>query len=402
MSEITNCHIDPSFTECIKEVQSGISKEDKFYINVEPSVYEVNDYIVHVSQSDGQLRYDAGNGNYFKRIDGRVFEAELNNQKFRFKTPRCDYSHIQPNSHFTCIDVLQEKIALGDSEGLINVFDSNFNLNLQLTGHYSDITSVKFFPSQKVLLSSSSDMQVKIWSLDDGSNPRTLAEHRAAVTCTGIVDRGRNILTGSEDGTIKLWECGSGEVIYTFFRKENKRDAVNDILLLCTEAASFDTHDLEFGTAGKTFLAAHHSGVITYHDIFSKEQLLQIPSEFMNPCITLSASNTQLSDISPFYLYAGYENGTLAQWDLRKPERSVQAMHLNKGTPINNIYFDKESLYVSSNVDTTAEIEIDLDTGRLRDPTFLVSNDCEVSQFKSSGDDGAIFAVGKQGFWAVY
>jgi proteasomal ATPase-associated factor 1 len=77
----------------------------------------------------------------------------------------------------------------------------------------SDITTCQFFPSGQVILSSASDMMLKIWGLD-GSNPVTLKGHRAGILDTKIVGKGRNIISSSRDGTVKLWECGSSTIVY--------------------------------------------------------------------------------------------------------------------------------------------------------------------------------------------
>ena len=53
-------------------------------------------------------------------------------------------------------------------------------------GHIGDVYSIKLFPSGIVVLSCGSDMRIKIWSAEDGSNPATLTGHEAAVTDTCI------------------------------------------------------------------------------------------------------------------------------------------------------------------------------------------------------------------------
>lgn len=83
-----------------------------------------------------------------------------------------------------------------------------FRTPIPLAGHASDITSVRFFPSGEVVLTTSLDMRAKIYSAIDGSNPRTLAGHTRAVYCSAILGRGREVLTGSADGTVRVWDVG--------------------------------------------------------------------------------------------------------------------------------------------------------------------------------------------------
>jgi len=71
-----------------------------------------------------------------------------------------------------------------------------------------DAYNCRFFPSGEVILSGGSDMQLKIWSAITGECAVTLIGHKSAILDTAIVDRGRNIISVSRDGTAKLWDCG--------------------------------------------------------------------------------------------------------------------------------------------------------------------------------------------------
>ncbi|KAI8138564.1 WD40-repeat-containing domain protein [Fennellomyces sp. T-0311] len=86
-------------------------------------------------------------------------------------------------------------------------------VKISMEGHLADVTTIRFFPSNQVLLSGASDFQARIWSVEDGSNPVTLVGHTGGVTDIAIVARGRNVLTSSRDGTVRLWHCGSASTI---------------------------------------------------------------------------------------------------------------------------------------------------------------------------------------------
>ena len=57
-----------------------------------------------------------------------------------------------------------------------------------LVGHLSDVTCLKFFPSNLVLLTGGDDMCVKIWSIEDGSCPVTLTGHKRGITQLQIIE----------------------------------------------------------------------------------------------------------------------------------------------------------------------------------------------------------------------
>nr|CDI56947.1 wd40 repeat-like protein [Melanopsichium pennsylvanicum 4]SNX84610.1 related to RPN14 \ len=82
-----------------------------------------------------------------------------------------------------------------------------------LKGHVGDVRHVKFFPSNRVVLSTSSDLTVRIWDPFTGDNPRTLEGHKRAVLTAGIVGRGKQVLTAGGDGSVRLWDVGLGKQI---------------------------------------------------------------------------------------------------------------------------------------------------------------------------------------------
>ncbi|KAL4696620.1 hypothetical protein H8959_002318, partial [Pygathrix nigripes] len=77
-----------------------------------------------------------------------------------------------------------------------------------LEGHVFDVNCCRFFPSGLVVLSGGMDAQLKIWSAEDASCVVTFKGHKGGILDTAIVDRGRNVVSGSRDGTARLWDCG--------------------------------------------------------------------------------------------------------------------------------------------------------------------------------------------------
>lgn len=383
VKKVSVCHIQPDFADLID------TKEDNdFYINVDESLDHVKEYRVNIGGHSDLVQHDP-----------KLYSVELEGKKYKFCVNEGNYTDIAQD-RWTCIDAIGQpttQFALGDSEGNIRVFDSTSSLKHDIReAHLDEITCLKYFPSGKVLLSGSIDMRLKIWSLADESNPRTFYGHKSRITDACMVERGRNFVSSSQDGTIKLWETGSGSEIHTFYRKENPLDGVNTLGL--NKSSKIESprgsNVLEFGTEGKTVLAGHNSGVITVYDLFNKNQVAQLPSYFMSSCNTL----IKVPD-EPNYLYAGYSNGALAQWDLRKADKPIDQVLINEGIPINHIYYHSNSLYVSSGVDTTIRLDLQMPKGDINAeaPTFLVANDCQVAQFVATPDNNNIIAVGNWG-----
>lgn len=59
------------------------------------------------------------------------------------------------------------------------------------------------------MVSGSHDRTIKIWERETGMCQTTLVGHRGAVTCLALADD--KIVSGSDDGDIKIWDFGLKE-----------------------------------------------------------------------------------------------------------------------------------------------------------------------------------------------
>ncbi|PIC50388.1 hypothetical protein B9Z55_001304 [Caenorhabditis nigoni] len=82
-----------------------------------------------------------------------------------------------------------------------------------LEGHIMDVYRCMYFPSGLVVLSGGMDMTVKIWAVDSGKCAATLKGHTQAVTGLGIIGVGREVLSCSNDGTARMWECRDSKTV---------------------------------------------------------------------------------------------------------------------------------------------------------------------------------------------
>ena len=407
--KITIAHIQSNFVDVIEDTSdSADNKDNKFYVNVNITSNEVSEHII--KSEPNEPFFSSNNEDKFNKISDNTYEATLNGETFRFNVSVKDWSTPNTGTNWTAIDVIQTphmRYLLGDSEGSIKIVDENYNLEREFNHiHSSDITTAKFFPSAEVVLSSSFDMQLKILSIEDGSNPRTLIGHTGAVTGTAIIGRGRNVLSSSKDGTLRLWECGSGSNIHNFTRRENPSDSINSISLRSEANSNLsnntNSEGLEFETEGKTIFAGHSSGVITVFDIHSKKQLLQLPSEFMSACNSVSVDPKEYYNV-----VAGYENGTIAIWDIRYPKNCISKGIIKDRTPINTLLYENDSVILSTGCDTSMSLNIDPKTKKIdtETPCFFVSDDAAVSSYSSFTDKRGInnlISVGRFGFCAGY
>jgi len=153
---------------------------------------------------------------------------------------------------------------------------------LQLKGHVGDVLSVRWFPSGKVVLTAASDTLLRIFSSEDGSNPRTLKGHKRAVTDTRILGLGRNVLSSSKDGSIRLWDVGEGKCVTSMYSEGFtgvERLATGSKQACPSDTATTDTESKTLAgesasdTYDKVVYAALSSGSFGAYDLSSKRAI---------------------------------------------------------------------------------------------------------------------------------
>ncbi|KAJ3054630.1 hypothetical protein HK097_001238, partial [Rhizophlyctis rosea] len=108
-----------------------------------------------------------------------------------------------------------------------------------------------------------------------------------------IIERGKNVLSCSKDGTAKLWVCGTGDVAATI--------APNVGSLLCMALGGGEeggetkesADSREVGTFGKTVFLGSDSGTVVVYDLFSKSQTLSFTVTPQTPITAIHACTSR-------------------------------------------------------------------------------------------------------------
>ncbi|KJA26658.1 hypothetical protein HYPSUDRAFT_52490 [Hypholoma sublateritium FD-334 SS-4] len=247
--------IQNTFPEVLQEVEDGIIQSDKFWVSCyktsERSVHakvsaELDDrdrnlVVLKVIEDDVEISKDAS-GNY------TIACEPLNIPPTKVLTPYQEYKDQERSNparphRITAFDVSPDssRFATGYLDGSIFLYPTSavplsacprkrlLPQSIDITKmrttskpHLSGVTSLKFFPSSRVLLSTGLDFSLTILPAELPDGPpsgarvlpvRTLRAHTRPVTDTAIIALGRNIVSASLDATVKLWDVSSGAVL---------------------------------------------------------------------------------------------------------------------------------------------------------------------------------------------
>jgi WD40 repeat protein len=93
-------------------------------------------------------------------------------------------------------------------------------------GHTNHVLAVAFSPDGRHALSGSWDGTFKLWDLSTGACLRTFTGHKDSVNSVAFSPDGRHVLSGGDDKTLKLWDVAKGRCLRTF---KGHTDLVNSV-----------------------------------------------------------------------------------------------------------------------------------------------------------------------------
>eukprot|EP01083_Nonionella_stella_P090834 253825_1 len=161
-----------------------------------------------------------------------------------------------------------------------------------LKGHTSAVLQVQWAPDGELLFSASADKSACVWDVKSQTKIKKLREHSSVVNAICPSRRGETVLlTGSDDGTAKLWDIRRRKSVKTFDCMYQVTAAAlsTDGTLAYTSGIDNDVKVWDYRRPGILYLLQGHQDTIT--------------SLSMSPCGSFLLSNSM--------------DNSIRQWDVK-------------------------------------------------------------------------------------
>lgn len=428
--------VQHDFETVVTDVREGTVPSEDFWVSCyhenEPSVHgkvraeldERNRHLVLLTGRDG-VQIERGDQHSYL-----VSCPQLGITKRRVVIPNRTYASSNTDSNprtptkITAFDVSPDgsQIATGYDDGTVilestSVPTKKFQ-NVTPKIHVSYVSSLRFFPSSRVLLTAGADFTLHILPAEQVeatapvSPARTLKGHTRLVTDTAIVSKGRNVLSSSKDGTIRLWDVSSGKSIKTLgsmgwagvnaislgetgdpvFGQPHPDGEGNPVV---SDSQTFiDPREVE--TTGKAVFAALQNGSFEVFDLGSKNSV-------HNYEVGKRALNTIAYSAAHSLLVTGSTDGTVTAFDTRQLSAPLTSFARNRasieGLGIRGPAAETEVVIVTE--DGLAYVAgVRPDGPQVH--TELIGSDCDAARVVRVAENGTIWTAGDDGIVRRY
>lgn len=142
-----------------------------------------------------------------------------------------------------------------------------------------------------MILSGADDFRLKVWSCEDASCPVTLIGHTRGINDFQIIDKGRNIVSASRDGSCKLFDIGESRCLATVSQFNCIINCIslsdlsdNAIKELELPERSEALNEREVGTENKIVACACEDGYLRIIGLRARKLLLEFKFESSVNC----------------------------------------------------------------------------------------------------------------------
>ncbi|MHC4845824.1 MAG: WD40 repeat domain-containing serine/threonine protein kinase [Planctomycetota bacterium] len=165
----------------------------------------------------------------------------------------------------------------------------------QLLGHEDAVSATALSRDGSRVVTGSLDGTVRLWDAATGATLETLVGHDGAVRSVALADDGRTIASGGDDGTLRLWDRATGD----------------EVLVSYTHGAA--VRSVAISRDGNLVASGSDDGTARVLDRAADEEFLVVPRFNVGvSAVALAADGSRLVTASRY--------GTVRIWDARSSE----------------------------------------------------------------------------------
>ncbi len=291
-----------------------------------------------------------------KRLLAQAGEARANGNNraaLRYLTDAVDHE-LDTGSRLRQ-DTLKELYAL----------NSTIRLKSIVGGKNDSVSVVEYSPDLRTLLTGSSDGTVRLWRDRDPAVGNLLKGHTGAVTSADFTADGKHVATGSRDGTARIWSAATGKPLSLLAGHENAIwhvafDRAGKLVVTTSLDHTARLWDAATGTL-KAVLGGHH-GIVGFADFSPSGDKVVTASEDGTARLwrrdggLLATWKHQKGGISSAsfsldgqFIATGGDDGRIQVWNTSEPYRAEAA--IQSSSRISFVQFTDANRLVSASID---------------------------------------------------
>ncbi|MBD3885758.1 hypothetical protein IFO70_29020 [Phormidium tenue FACHB-886] len=148
-----------------------------------------------------------------------------------------------------------QQLVSGSEDKTVRLWNLQGQCLRVLQGHTQSVYSVHFSPDQQTLASSSNDTTVRIWDVSNGNCLRVLQGHTSGVMCVRYSPDGQQIASGCRNGSIRLWSD------YLSHDRRSKPDSINSSVKVLQGHTDF-VWNIAFSPDGHFLVSGSRDGTL--------------------------------------------------------------------------------------------------------------------------------------------
>ncbi|MBI1914579.1 MAG: hypothetical protein HYS12_07555 [Planctomycetes bacterium] len=288
------------------------------------------------------------------------------------------------------------KQALVCGDNLIHLVDLQTGKEARaFEGHTASVTAVAFSADRRQVLSGSDDGTVRLWEVSTGRILRSFIGHESYVKSVAFSPDGKQVLSGGTDATVRLWETNTGRELRRFGRHTASVLTVgfapdSRSTLSGSNEAEVLVWELEKGRAPEPGVSGQGSGV-------SEER----PREVLKPKRIIATAGTvgnlMLSPNRRWLYYLNGTEGPLTRIDTESLERASD-LTVGPGTEVLTMTPDGKTLVALAPAGQERGGKVQLVDAKKWEVRKTLPID--VPAFDIAADDrGRVYLSGARGDW---